>query len=344
MYISSLLEWPFFERKWDLLAGPLAAVRFHQGRLIGRTESLNGSGQQAFLETLCDDVVSSGEIEDERLDAGAVRASIARRLGIEGEAAAAAPHIEGLVEVTLDAARNHDQPLTSDRILGWHAALFGSNGKYHVEPASVRIEQELRRFVRWFQSDSETDPVMKAALAHLWFVTIHPFDHGNGHIARAIGDLALARSQSNSQRLFSMSAQIRRERSAYQNILAQTQRSTLDVTPWMEWFLGCLDRAIGSADAALSKLPLKAHVSPPAHAAQLNKRQRLVVEALLDGSEDKLTTSKYAKLAKCSQDTALRDIASLVKRGVVVRNAKGGRSTSYGLAESGTATTAQPTC
>ena len=338
MFITGLLEWPFFERNWDRLAGPLAAVRFRQGRLIGRAETLNGSGDEAFLQMLCEDVVAGGEMEDERLDAGTVRASLARRLGMDaGIAEAAAQHVEGLVDVTLDAARNYDQPLTAERVLGWHATLFGGNGRYRE--GSARIEGELRGFVRWFQSGGETDPVMKAALAHLWFVTIHPFDHGNGHIARAIADLALGRSQQGAQRLFSMSAQISRERSAYQNILAQTQRSTMDVTPWMEWFLGCLDRAIENADTALGTLPVKAHSATPAPApsAELNKRQRMVVEALFDGSEAKLTTSKYAKLAKCSQDTALRDIAALVKCGVLARNAQGGRSTSYTLVEKASA-------
>jgi Fic family protein len=320
--------------------------------------------QEAVLETLTTDVLKSSEIEGEKLDAEQVRSSIARRLGMDiGALKPADRDVEGVVEMMLDATRHYDQPLTSERLFAWHASLFptgrsgmtkigagawrddstgpmqvvsGAIGKEHVHfeaPKADRLDQEMRGFLHWFETDSGIDPVLKAGMAHLWFVTIHPFDDGNGRIARAIADLALARSENSPQRFYSVSAQIRQERKAYYDILEETQKGTMDITPWMDWFLGCLGRAIGGAQFTLSAVLAKARFWERIRGVALNNRQRLVLNRLLDGFEGKLTTSKYAKLARCSQDTALRDILPLVERGILVRNPEGGRSTSYALAQ-----------
>jgi Fic family protein len=271
----------------------------------------------------------------------------------------------------LDATRQYNQPLTTERLSAWHAALFptgrsgmqkitvgawrddssgpmqvisGPIGKERVHyeaPAAGRLDHEMTTFIDWFNKDPDIDEVLKAGLAHLWFVTIHPFDDGNGRIARAIADMALARSEKSSQRFYSMSAQIRQERGAYYDILEQTQKDTLDITPWMEWFLGCLGRAIDGAQTVLGAVLTKARFWERITAIPINDRQRPVLNRLLDGFEGKLTTSKYAKLAKCSQDTALRDILFLVEHGVLVRNPEGGRSTSYSIAPAFTRETAE---
>jgi Fic family protein len=364
--IHELSDWPRFHWNTEQLATPLAAVRHQQGRLLGHMEALGFQLQdEAVLQTLTADVLKSSEIEGEKLDAEQVRSSLARRLGIDiGGLKAADRHVEGVVEMMLDATRRYDQPLTDERLFGWHAALFptgrsgmsriragawrddrtaamrvvsGPIGREHVHyeaPKAGRVGGEMKAFLRWFETDSTSDPVLKAGLAHLWFVTIHPFDDGNGRIARAIADLALARSEGSPRRFYSMSAQIRQERNAYYEILEKTQKGSMDVTVWMDWFLGCLGRAIAGSQtmlrAVLDKARFWEHVQTAGVA--LNDRQRLVLNKLLDGFEGKLTTSKYAKLTKCSQDTALRDILPLVERGLLVRNAAGGRSTSYDLA------------
>jgi Fic family protein len=364
MYIYELPDWPRFE--WDRarLAEPLAEVRHRQGRLIGHMEALGFNlRQEAVLQTLTADVLKSSEIEGEKLDLEAVRSSIARRLGVDiGALQPADRKVEGVVEMVLDATRHYDQPLTNERLLAWHAALFptgrsgmtriragawrddrtgpmevvsGPVGKEHVHfeaPAVIRLSREMQAFLEWFDAGAEMDPVLKAGLAHLWFVTVHPFDDGNGRIARAIADLALARSENSVQRFYSMSAQIRQERAAYYDILEGTQKGTLDITPWMEWFLGCLGRAIDGARVTHGAVLAKARFWEAIAGVAINERQRLVLNRLLDGFEGKLKTSKYAKLAKCSQDTALRDILALVERGILVRNPAAGRSTSYALA------------
>ena len=365
MYIHELHGWPgFVEWSRERLADPLAAVRHRQGRLIGHMEALGFNlRQEAVLQTLTADVLKSSEIEGERLDAEQVRSSIARRLGMDiGALKPADRTVEGIVEMTLDATRHYDQPLTAERLFSWHASLFptgysgttkirvgawrddstgpmevvsGPIGKERVHfqsPPATRLDGEMQAFLDWFNASAGIDPVLKAGLAHLRFVTIHPFDDGNGRIARAIADMALARSENSPQRFYSMSAQIRQERGAYYRILEETQKGTLDITPWMDWFLGCLGRAIDGAQATLSAVLAKAHFWEAITGAAINERQRLVLNRLLDGFEGKLTTSKYAKLAKCSQDTALRDILPLVERGILVRNPEGGRSTSYALA------------
>jgi Fic family protein len=320
--------------------------------------------EEAVLRTLTADVLKSSEIEGETLDADQVRSSVARRLGIDiGGLKPADRHVEGIVEMMLDATQHYDQPLTTERLFGWHAALFptGRSGAHRISvgawredrtapmqvvsgpvgrervhfeaPAAARLDEEMQRFLDWFNSEPATDLVLKAALAHLWFVTIHPFDDGNGRIARAIADMTLARSEGSSQRFYSMSAQIRDERREYYGALEQAQRGTMDVTSWMDWFLGCLTRAIDGAETALSGAIAKARHWDRLRDVSLNERQRLVIGKLIDGFEGKLTTSKWAELTKSSQDTALRDIQQLVERGVLVRNQAGGRSTSYSLAE-----------
>lgn len=364
-HIHELAGWPTFRWGRDRLAKPLASVRHQQGRLIGHMDALGFQVQQeAVLQTLTEDVVKSSEIEGEKLDVDQVRSSVARRLGMDvGGLTAADRHVEGVVEMMLDATRKYDEPLTIERLLAWHASLFptGRTGmrkirvgawrddktgpmqvvsgpvgreRVHFEaPAAKRLNREMKAFVDWFNKDADIDAVLKAGLAHLWFVTIHPFDDGNGRIARAIADLALARSEHSAQRFYSMSAQIREERDEYYNILERTQKGTLDVTPWMEWFLACLGRAINGAQTTLSTVLRKARFWQSLRQVPINERQRLLLNRLLDGFEGNLTTSKWAKIAKCSSDTALRDINELVERGILMRSAAGGRSTSYTLNE-----------
>jgi Fic family protein len=363
MYIHELPDWPRFHWEADRLVEPLAAVRYRQGRLIARMESLGFTFQQeAVLRTLTADVVQSSEIEGEMLETEQVRSSIARRLGLDvGGLKPADRHVEGVVEMTLDATRRYDQPLTAERLCAWHAALFpsgrsgmtrirvgawrddatgpmqvvsGAIGKervHYVAPPAARLDGEMAAFLDWFNGPAGGDAVLRAGLSHLWFVTIHPFDDGNGRIARAIADMALARSESSPQRFYSMSAQIRQEREAYYAILERTQKGTMDVTAWMEWFLDCLGRAIDSAHALLGAVLAKARFWERVRGVPLNARQTLVLNRLLDGFEGKLTTSKYAALTKISQDTAWRDILPLVERGILVRGPEGGRSTSYAL-------------
>jgi Fic family protein len=364
MYIHELHDWPRFDWNRERLAEPLAAVRHRQGRLIGRMEALGFNlRQEAVLQTLTADVLKSSEIEGEKLNAEQVLSSIARRLGMDiGALKHADRNVEGIVEMMLDATRHYDQPLTAERLFSWHASLFptgrsgmskirvgawrddstgpmevvsGPVGKEHVHfeaPAAARLDGEMKAFLDWFNRPPDIDEVLKAGLAHLWFVIIHPFDDGNGRVARAIADMVLARSENSPQRFYSMSAEIRQERGAYYDILEQTQKGTLDITAWMEWFLGCLGRAIDGAQTILSAVLAKARFWERIQGTSINERQRLVLNRLLDGFEGKITTSKYAKLANCSQDTALRDILPLVESGILVRNPKGGRSTSYSLA------------
>jgi Fic family protein len=363
-YIYQRKEWP--KMTWDAerLAGPLANVRHRQGRLIGRMEGLGFSlRNEAVLQTLTEDVLKSNEIEGEKLDRDQVRSSIARRLGLDvGGLVAVNRHVEGVVEMMLDATGHYADPLTEERLFGWHAALFptGRSGmtkiavgrwrdvksepmqvvsgpigreKVHYQaPEAQRVPGEMAAFLKWFNAPPAIDPVMSAGLAHLWFVTIHPFEDGNGRIARAIADMALARSENSPQRFYSMSAQIRLERNAYYDVLERTQQGGLDITPWLEWFLGCLDRAIEGAEGILAGIFRKARFWESHAKKPFNERQRLVLNRLFDGFEGKLTSSKWAKLAKCSQDTASRDIDDLVKRGVLVKEPGGGRSTSYALA------------
>jgi Fic family protein len=363
MYIHELNDWPRFHWNAETIAAPLAAVRDRQTRLIRNMEALGFNLQQeAVLQTLTADVLQSSEIEGEKLDAGQVRSSIARRLGMDiGALKPADRNVEGVVEMMLDATRRYDQPLTAKRLFDWHASLFptgrsgmtaitvggwrndksgpmqvvsGPLGKEHVHyeaPKAGSLDQEMKSFLEWFENDKPIDQVLAAGLAHLWFVTIHPFDDGNGRIARAIADMALARSEHSPRRFYSMSAQIRMERNAYYDILERTQKGSMDITPWMEWFLGCLGRAIDGARETLGAVLDKKQFWDRFKDMKFNDRQLIVINRLLDGFEGNLTTSKYAALAKCSQDTAHRDIIELIDRHALVQNQKGGRSTSYSL-------------
>jgi Fic family protein len=364
MYIHQRKYWPRFHWKMEKLVEPLASVRYRQGRLIGQMKSLGFRLQQeAVLETLTKDVLKTSEIEGENLDAEKVRSSVARRLGLDiGGLKPPDRNVEGIVEMMLDATRRYDRPLTDERLFGWHAALFptGRSGmtkiktgawraesagpmqvvsgavgreKVHFEaPEADRLKKEMIAFLDWFEGTDAIDPVLKSGLAHLWFVTVHPFEDGNGRIARAIADMALARSEHSSQRFYSMSAQIKLEHNAYYDILESTQKGTLDVTAWILWFLDCLGRAIDGAHVTLRAVLDKARFWDRVRDVPLNDRQRSVINRLLDGIEGKLTSTKYAKLTKCSQDTAYRDILALVERDVLVQNPEGGRSTSYSLA------------
>lgn len=363
-YIHEQAEWP--KLTWDdgKLSAVLADVRHRQGRLLGRMEGLGFRlRSEAKLSTLTADVVKSSAIEGEKLDAEEVRSSIARRLGLEyAGAAVASRDVEGIVEMMLDATQNFAQPLTIERLFGWHAALFptGRSGmhkitvgawrpveagamqvvsgpigreKVHFEaPSAEKLDQEMTAFLKWFEATNGVDPVVKAGVAHFWFVTIHPFEDGNGRIGRAIVDLELARADGTAERFYSMSSQIEAERKEYYLQLERGQRNGLDVTVWLEWFLGCLGRAIAKADETLSGVLQKARLWEKVNQQPINDRQRKVINRLLDGFEGKLTSSKYAKIVKCSEDTALRDIRALVERGVLIKNEAGGRSTSYTLA------------
>jgi Fic family protein len=366
VFIHEKKGWPNFS--WDAAAvlPVLAATRHAQGLLLGRMRSLGFDFQvEATLRVLTSDVVRSSAIEGNRLDADEVRSSIARRLGIpDGGVRRSNRDVEGIVEVSLDATRNAVSPISADRLRGWHAALFpvgysgtrpiavgtwrpveaglmqvvsGPIGRevVHFEaPPAERVPAEMDRFLEWCNAPETIDPVLRAAVAHLWFVTIHPFEDGNGRLARALADLMLARADGCGERFYSMSTQIEAERKDYYRMLEQTQRGDLDITHWMTWFLGCLTRAIERAESLTAGVLRKAEVwRTLTDGGAVNDRQRLVMNRMLDGFEGGLTSSKYAKLAKCSPDTALRDIQDLVVRGVLARNASGGRSTSYRLAD-----------
>jgi Fic family protein len=364
-YIHELPEWP--NLKWDdaKLSQLLGEVRHRQGRLLGRMEGLGFCLKaEATLTTLTSEIIKSSAIEGERLDAEEVRSSVARRLGMDfGITKAAGRAVEGAVEMMLDANQKYADPLTAERLFAWHAALFptGRSGmteitvgawrpastgamrvvsgpigkeKVHFEaPTAERLDREMKRFLDWFAEEGGIDPVLKAGVAHFWFVTIHPFEDGNGRIGRAIMDLALARADGVAERFYSMSAQIEAERKEYYLQLERRQRGGLDITNWLVWFLECLGRAIAGADEALSNVLRKAKIWERINQSPVNDRQRTVINRLLDGFEGKLTSSKYAKLAKCSPDTALRDIKALLDRGVLIQDEGGGRNTSYRLAE-----------
>lgn len=360
VYIWEHPNWPALT--WDSarLATLLGQVSREQGLLVGRMQALAPElRREAHLSTLTEDVVRSSEIEGEKLDSGQVRSSLARRLGMEvGGLVAVDRKVEGVVEMTLDATTHYAEPLTANRLLGWHAALFptGHSGvhkitvgawrndssgpmqvvsgrqRVHYEaPPAARIDEEMRRFLKWYEAPGDVDPLFTAGLAHLWFVTIHPFEDGNERIARAIADMALARSERSTQRFYSMSAQIRRERSDYYLALERTQKGDLDVTAWQEWFLHCLHRAIAGSRDTLNSVLIKARFWERFSQHSLNTRQVRVLNKLLDGFEGKLTTSKWAKLTESSQDTAYRDILDLLERGALRKDPGGGRSTSYSL-------------
>lgn len=364
-YIYQAINWPKFSWNNEILAAPLAAVRHRQGLLLGRMENMGfPQRDEAVLQTLTLDVLKSSEIEGELLDAQEVRSSIARRLGMDIAGLIPADRrVDGVVDMSLEATQNYAKPLTTERLFRWHTLLFpagavgtdklkigtwrddskgqmqvvsGAIGREHVHyeaPPADRIPSGMAAFLEWANQTYNIDPVLRAAVTHLWFVTIHPFDDGNGRIARAIADWALARSENTSRRFYSMSAQIRKERNVYYDMLERTQKGTLDITGWLQWFIGCLDRAIEGTEISLAAVFSKERFWKVYAAISLNDRQRLMLNKMIDGFKGKLTSTKWATLAKCSQDTAQRDIQDLIDKGIMVKDAGGGRSTSYSLKE-----------
>lgn len=364
-YVWRTADWPRWRYDLSALSTPLASVSRSQGLLLGRLADVGiPLRDQASLAALTEDVVKTSEIEGEVLNLESVRSSIARRLGVEmGAVASVDRHVEGVVDMVLDATSHSSEPLTSQRLFGWHAALFptGYSGMnkirvgqwrddaqgpmqvvsgpidrrtvHYQAPPAASLEDEMARFLAWANEDNAEPSLIKAGLAHLWFVTLHPFDDGNGRIARAVGDLFLARSDRSPQRFYSLSAQIQRERKDYYDVLEVTQQGTMEVTGWLRWFLGTLERAIDSAHGTLDGVLAKARFWQKWAGTPMNERQIKLVNRLLDGFEGKLTTGKWAKIAKCSPDTALRDITELLALGVLRKLPEGGRSTAYELAE-----------
>lgn len=365
-YVHQLQEWPHFTWNNDQILPLLSHARHKQGKVKGSLEFLGFSQRnEATLQTLTLDVIKSSEIEGEVLNADQVRSSIARRLGIDvGGLVPADRDVDGVVEMMLDATQKYKRSLTKERLFDWHAALFptGRSGmrkivvgnwrdnknedpmqvvsgpmgkeKIHYEaPESQALEKEMTTFLNWFNGHDSQDPVLKSAIAHLWFVTIHPFDDGNGRIARAIADMQLARADDDPQRFYSMSAIIKADRKTYYEVLEKTQKGNLDITDWLEWFFHCLDRALDSTNEVLKRVLDKAKFWDKHSETPINERQRLLINKLFDGFDGKLTTSKWAKIAKCSQDTALRDINNLIEKGILQKNIGGSRSTSYILIE-----------
>ncbi len=363
MYIWEQPDWPRFT--WDDggLLEPLAAARLKQGRLLGGMASLGFDLKlEAQLEALTEDVVKSSEIEGEILDRDSVRSSIARRLGLpEAAIATADRQTEGVVEMMLDATENHGTLLTPERLYGWQAALFptGYSGMHKVKtggwrddaegpmqvvsgpigrqrvhyqaPPAQQLDGEMQAFLEWFNRRDEPEGLLRAGLAHLWFVTIHPFEDGNGRVARAVADQALAQSEDSGQRFYSMSSQIRKERSDYYNMLERSQKGALDVTDWLVWFLHCFSRAIDGAEATCADVLRKADFWRRHAREPFTKRQKAVLNRFLDGFEGQLTTKKWAAIGKCSVPTAQRDINELVERGILRRNPGGSKNTSYSL-------------
>lgn len=360
-YLWQRPDWPQWRFDAAALAAPLAEVHRAQGHLAGRMADLGlAQRDQATLQVLTQEVITTSAIEGERLDLDAVRSSVARKLGLDiGALAPSDRHVDGVVDVVLDATRHFDQPLTPERLFGWHAALFptgysGRTGitvaawrtdasgpmqvvsgpvgreKVHFEaPPAATLPAQTQALFDWFEAAPAGDALIKAGLAHLWLVTLHPFDDGNGRLSRAVGDMALARAEGTHQRFYSFSAQIQRERKDYYDQLEATQKGPLDVTPWLHWFLGCLLRAVQGADATLAGVLDKAQFWQRWAGTPMNARQTLVLNRVLDGMEGKLTNAKWAAMGKCSADTALRDINDLLERGVLARLEGGGRSTGY---------------
>jgi Fic family protein len=366
-YIWQAPDWPAWRYDLTALAGPLADVSRAQGLLLGRLADVGiALRDQASLTTLTEDVLKTNEIEGERLDAESVRSSIARRLGVDiGALAPVDRHVEGVVDMVLDATARCEVALTRERLLGWHAALFptgysglsairvgmlrddgngpmqvvsGAIGRQRVHfeaPPAEKLEAELARLIDWVNTGTEDHPILKAGLGHLWFVTLHPFDDGNGRIARALGDLLLARADRSPQRFYSLSAQIQRERRDYYEILERTQKGSLEVTDWLRWFLETLRGAVSTAQETLDAVLAKTRFWQRWATTPLNARQVKLINRLLDGFEGRLTSSKWAAIGKCSPDTALREINELLVLGVLRKTPGGGRSTAYELNRQG---------
>jgi Fic family protein len=357
-------DWPHLV--WDAaaLSTLLGAVRFHEGLLLGRMQALGFElCSEAVLRTVSTDVITTSAIEGESLDPRQVRSSVARRLGMDaGGHITIGKDVDGIVELMMDATGNYQEPLSAERLCNWHSALFpagrsgirpitvgawrrdekgpmqvlsGPMGKekvhYQAPPAHL-LDQEMTKFLEWINREDGTDGIIRAGLAHFFFVTIHPFDDGNGRIARAIADMMLARADGSSRRFYSMSARIAAERNEYYRHLEQQQKGSLDVTPWLDWFLRCLDRSFKTAEKTLGDVLFKARVHKAMSVRPAGEREHKVIDRMLDNFKGPMTTSKYARIAKCSTDTALRDIRDLVSHGILLRNPEGGRSTSYRLA------------
>lgn len=362
-FIYQNADWPNFTWNNDEIVNLLSEVRNLQGRLIGKMESLGFDlRNEALLDTLTLDVLKSSEIEGEYLNPEQVRSSIARKLGMEIAGSIESDrNVDGVVEMMFDATQNCFNSLTAERLFDWHAALFptGRSGMYKITvadwrkdttgpmqvvsgamgkevvhfqaPDSSLVENEMNLFLDWFNHNSKIDLVIKAAIAHLWFVTIHPFEDGNGRIARALTDMLLARSDKSNQRFYSMSAQIRIERKKYYQVLEETQKGSLDITGWIKWFLSCLINALKSTDSVLVRVLFKADFWSKHSDVSINDRQRKLLNKLMDGFKGRLTSSKWSKIAKCSRDTAIRDINDLIEKNMLQKTAAGGRSTSYEL-------------
>lgn len=362
-YIHDLKNWPKFSWDLDSILSVLTDVRHRQGILSGKMDAIGFSLQnEAYLESLSQDVIKSSEIEGEILDTQQVRSSIARKLGIEiGGLVESDRNVDGIVEMMLDATQNWNQDLTEERLFGWHSALFptgrsgmnkiivgrwrtdstgpmqvvsGPMGKetVHFEaPSSKRLKKEMRNYIKWLNSWNNNDSVINAAISHLWFITIHPFEDGNGRIARAITDMMLCRSEKRTQRFYSMSSQIKEQKKEYYEILERTQKGNLDITEWLNWFLICLRNSIDSSSDIVQKIMTKHKFWNEFKSVTFNERQIKIIELLFGNFYGNLTTSKWAKINKCSQDTALRDIQDLIEKKVLKKSESGGRSTSYEL-------------
>jgi Fic family protein len=360
-YIYQYPDWPEFYWDNEAILPVLSEVRHLQGRLVGKMETLGFAlRSEAVLETLTLDVLKSTEIEGEYLQQNQVRSSIARKLGLDVAGLVRSDrHVDGVVEMMLDATQHFGKALHKDRLFGWHSALFpaGRSGMYKIvtgnwrddstgpmqvvsgamgkekvhyqAPAARTLNHLMNAFIKWFNADKTMDPVLKASLTHLWFVTIHPFDDGNGRIARALTDLQLARADGHNQRFYSMSAQIRVERNSYYKILEKTQGRDLDITAWHLWFLDCLHKALKASNKLLEGVLSKARFWELHKHTELNLRQRVMLNKVMDGFEGKLTSSKWAKITRCSNDTALRDIQDLMNKKMLKKDAAGGRSTGY---------------
>jgi len=361
-YIYESSNWTDFTWQEEVINAVFGEVRNLQGRLAGQMSNLGFPARsEATLSALTLDVVKSSEIEGEKLEYNQVRSSIARHLGLDVAGMVPANrNVEGVVEMMLDATQHFNKPLTDDRLFGWHAALFpaGRSGMHKIETGcyrsgemmvvsgamgkekvhyeavpAARVKSEMEKFLQWFNQPSNLDPVLKAAIAHFWFIIIHPFDDGNGRIARAITDLMLARGEGNADRFYSMSSQIMIERKQYYDVLKKVQHSSGDITAWLDWFLNCLRNALRSTGATLEKVFRKTRFWTIHENTGLNARQRLVLNKLFDGFDGKLKSSKWAKMAKCSPDTALRDIQDLIGKGILRTEKSGGRSTNYELTD-----------
>jgi Fic family protein len=364
MWIHEHQHWPNFT--WDIqaLASKISELRYRQGRLLGRMEGIGFElKQEASLTTLTFDVIKSSAIEGENLNPIEVKSSIARNLGIDfAGLIPSSRKVDGIVEILLDATQCFSQSLTKERLFGWHAALFptGRSGmhqitvgnwrpveagsmrvvsgplgkeKIHFEaPMAERLNDEMSAFIQWFNQSESIDPLIMAGLAHFWFITIHPFEDGNGRIARAIGDMGLARADGTQYRFYSISSQFELERNDYYEQLEKQQRATPDVTQWLTWFFECLDRALNNAEVTLNRVFYKNQLWQMVNQKSINERQKNVINRMLEETfTGFMNTSKYAKLTKCSTDTAFRDLKELKERGIFIQNPGGGRSTSYRL-------------